>query len=518
MSRFGSLCFLAVIFLGSLISATAADLPAQDWLRGSGNDLEMRLQGKILDANGKPASDAKLEAWTRTRMGRMLLQPSFDAGRFTLWTPVNRTDLYSVWLRATSSDGKQIACHMLGPFELRQAAIDGIALKLAPTRRVDVTVTDQSQPVTGAQVKAHFDSGVELLSTTDAKGVATFNVAGREQLMFLTAWDEHDQAGRRIGARALLPTLPRDMQAEEQTIELSKCREQKIRFITTDGTPVSGIEFNLKISGGQPRENQVVENTPDAPLTSNAKGEAVSKWFPDWKPANSALEMTDNAWFIDGKPKTTDDAIVCTLSKRWPRKTVSGRIVADGVETTLGGFHVFLETFWTEEKNRTDMLYTFTNVDGAFTADVLPDTPYLMAVIDPRYPSRVIDQTLYESLGDKVNSPELHIAYGQLVEVTTSAGQNSKPLTNLPVRFLVAHRFARTVNGKTRPVTGHIDWWAMTDDEGYAQTRALPGQLNVEIYTGEWGDRKTINVSESESNKVNLHRKEDASTGSESKP
>ena len=57
-------------------------------------------------------------------------------------------------------------------YELRQAAIDGVKLTLeSPTRQVDIKVTDQGQPVSGATVNAQLGFGIELRSTTGTDGI-----------------------------------------------------------------------------------------------------------------------------------------------------------------------------------------------------------------------------------------------------------------------------------------------------------------------------------------------------------
>src|SRR5690606_31176755 len=148
--------------------------------------------------------------------------------------PVNKPP-FGLWLRASSPDSDRVAYAKFNSYQLRQAAIDGVKLKLqSPTRQVNVKVTSHGEPVAGATVKADLGFNIEMRSTTGANGIARLSLLPEQKLSRLTAWTD-DQ---RVGGFSFSRTPPRDPEANEFEIELSQCRDQKLRFLAADGSPV----------------------------------------------------------------------------------------------------------------------------------------------------------------------------------------------------------------------------------------------------------------------------------------
>ena len=152
--------------------ANNAVKPLDEWLRGSGKDLQLCLHGEVVDADGRPATSLQVAC---TMTGTMSGQPpkaSVDGNRFKVWMPVNPS-YWAVWLRASSGNSDRVAYVRLNKYQLREAAFGGLKLTLqSPTRQVDIKVTDQGQPVSGATVNADLGFGIELRSTTGANGIA----------------------------------------------------------------------------------------------------------------------------------------------------------------------------------------------------------------------------------------------------------------------------------------------------------------------------------------------------------
>lgn len=173
----GALVLAALLFLGFsslvLVGAVYGKLPSviaaspPEWLRGSGDDLEMRLSGRVVDATGSPAKNCQVSAVT-------LQTPPYAAAiqgdRFEVWIPVNRKRLRSLTLHASTKDNDRLAYRTLDGNELRQAAIDGLTLTLErPARRIHVKVISDGQPVAGATVLASL-SWHKLTARTTADG------------------------------------------------------------------------------------------------------------------------------------------------------------------------------------------------------------------------------------------------------------------------------------------------------------------------------------------------------------
>lgn len=491
------------IFLAATSSSVpGADRDVDDWLRGSGKDLEIRLRGEVFEADGLPAAGLQVTGGLNAFDSNPQIVPTMDGHRFAVWIPVNRSRWYSLWLKAASATGDRVAYTRLSAYQLRQAAIDGITLTLrSPTREVDVRVVEGGQPVAGAWVKADLGFGVELRSRTDADGIARFRLLPQQKLSGLTAWTDDF----RIGGFQFVRKPTRDPDANEQVVELSACRDQKLRFVDEDGSPVPGIDFLLRIATPPPDYNYIGTNEHSL-MTVDAAGEVTYKWFPDWDHHHFYVELRTDQWILDGDPRTVDDAVVFRLKKSRiaDRKRVTGRINTTG--PVAGGFQVTLRSFQGERENYSDALSVFTDADGSFTVDVLPDDTYCTYVSDSRWMGEIIDLIPYQSESDRITAPELSVSAGQEVEVTVTSGPERRPYPNLSIHLRRQHRFTWREDGGTRSGVTGPQWWVTTDESGRATTRTLPGTLNVSVFTPLWRTEQTVDVRAGEPVSVRLHR------------
>ena len=479
----------------------AAESRSPEWLRGSGDDLELRLRGEVLDADGRPATNVQVDGDLLTTSVPSPLHTSIGGHRFELWIPVNQSQSFGVRLRASSTIGDEVADETLKAYQIRQAAIDGLKLKLkSPTRRVAIYITDQGQPVSGAHVKAsmgYFD----VQATTGADGIAWLKLLPQQDLAVasLMAWtDDH-----RVGGFQFHRGPPRDPNLDHYTIQLSKCRDQKVRFVAENGSPVSGVRLKLHIATPEPYFNYI--GTGDhSVMATDASGEAVYRWFPDWEDVHYYAEIHDDDWFIEGDRKVVDGVAVYTLKERRPRKRVTGRVVSAGTSTGPGGFYVVLRS-----SHPHHFLTAFSDPDGTFAVDILPDTTYGAYAQDERWVGKIIDVLPYESGVDKLTRPELVIADGQPVEVLVTSGPSMTPVPNLTVSLTREHRFSWHENGEERYGIGGPNWWATTDESGRATTRTLPGKLKVSVYEPRWRTEKSLDIVAGYPARIQLHREID---------
>jgi hypothetical protein len=192
------------------------------------------------------------------------------------------------------------------------------------------------------------------------------------------------------------------------------------------------------------------------------------------------------------------------LKKSKVRKHVNGHVVS--TNAGAGGFCVSLYSFQGERAHNSDVLSTFTDPDGSFFMDVLPDATYCGFVQDSRWVGKIVDLIPYQSAANKLNSPELSVTEGQEVEVFVTSGPKKQPFANLTVSFQRNHDFTWRENGETRDGAVGPQWWATTDESGIATTRTLPGKMEISIYTPRWRTEKTVNVPSGEPLKIQLHR------------
>jgi hypothetical protein len=477
------------------------DKPA--WLEGTGKDLRIKLAGTIRDETGALAKDCKLTVTLRTQFGRTNLPVLIKGSLFQLWVPVGHSSWFNLVLTAASADGRRTARMQVSTFELREAAVGGLELTVKPPERfLEVTVVDKGSPVRDAFVIA--DVGASpFTSKTNDKGVARFPLMKSDKLTRLTAWT----TDFRIGGFYFNRKPTRNPSGSRFTIELEKCRPQVIRIINdADKSPIPDLDFVLTVGTGPPNYQDVGQN-PACEMRTNGKGEAVYRWFPDWKSHYSSIGIHDPHWAKAADAETVDGAIVFRLKKNQfdARKRVVGRIASAG--GNLGGFSVEMYSFQGEEEHRSDALFAITDENGTFAGDYLPGSTYSITVNDARSASEIIDLIPYDPGAGKTNPPQLTISDGQPVEVVVTAGPSKTPVAHQVIYLETPHEFSWRANGRAGHGRRGRSWWVTTNEQGKARTFALPGQkVDGSIYTPEWRSQASAEVATVGVTRLELHR------------
>ena len=497
-----------ILAIGS-IESSAADKNAIEWLRGKGKDLEMCLKGEVFEATGQPAKEFEIAGHLNSGFGTQQLTAVIDGHRFEIWIPVNKSNWYAMQLSARSTQNDTVAYLMLNASELRQAIVKGANLTLKnPTRKVAVKVVDKGQPVSGATVKVDVGFGVELQSRTDDSGVTYFRLLPERQLTHLMAWTDDF----RIGGYDFDRGPVRDPGLNEHLVELSACRDQKIRFVDQVGRPVPGIDFRLQTATPPPNYNFIGANEYSV-MKTDANGEVIDKWFPDWEAHFCYPELRTDQWVLDGDVgetgRSSDSVTVFKVKKSRiaERKRVTGQVKSN--RSRVGGFRVTLDSHQGEQKRHRDVLGAFTDADGSFSVDVLPAATYCTYVLDGRWVGNIIDLIPYETEADRINSPQLTVSEGQDVEVIVTSGPNRRPYSNLSISFQRQHSYTYREDGQVRHATSGPQWWSTTNEAGRAVTQTTPGELKVFVYSPLWRTEQTLKVKAGEPVTISFHREVD---------
>ncbi len=477
-----------------------------DWMRGSGKQMELRLRGEVFDAAGRPATGATVTGSINSTADGQTLEAKVSGHRFEVWIPVNQRTIYSILLKATLNGTEQLAYKRLSSFALRQLAIDGIQITLqVPTRQVEVKVVDRGMPVSNATLKAELDYLTEQRSQTDENGIVRLKLLPDQTLTQLTAWTEDF----RIGGYGFNRTPARDPKEDEHVVELSSCRNLKMRFEDQSGNAVPGVDFLLHVGTPAPNFNHVGQ-TENTRMRTDSNGEALYRWFPDWKAHIFNAESTSDLWYIGNDITTVEGKVIfkLTRSKLAERKRVSGTVLSSG--TGVGGFFVSAQSFQSDQEGHSDHLSTFTNEDGTFSVDVLPDATYCSFVVDSKWVSNIINLIPYQSVGDKIINPELTVSAGQQVEVLVTTGPDRNPYPNLGVSFETEYRYSFRDGDEKRNGNGGPRWFLTTDATGRIRTPANLGKLNVSVYSPLWQIRESHDVSMGQPTRITLHREIEA--------
>ena len=274
---------LAVLFFATALSlgiplriSMGDDSAKADWIRGFGENLQMRLQGEVLEADGSPAQHYTI---TGQSYNDKPIDVTTNGSRFESWVDVNRDDWYGIYFQAVSEDGKRRSVLELSRQNMRQSCIDGVELRLAkPRRTMEVRVVHQEKSVPDAQVAVNCGFGIIERGVSDANGIAIIELYSNKEPSQLTAWVKNF----RIGGYTFDRTPTRDPLIAIHQVELNDCRNQKIRLLDESGLAVPDVKFKLQIATPQPDFNFIGINE-NSFLTTDKNGEAFQPWFPNWE-------------------------------------------------------------------------------------------------------------------------------------------------------------------------------------------------------------------------------------------
>ncbi|HVU88481.1 MAG TPA: thioredoxin family protein [Pirellulales bacterium] len=494
----------ARLLLAILFALLAAPHDAQAaFIRGSGKDLEICLSGEVLDADGRPATDVEIACRLNHNSRELLIvKPVVEGNRFEVWIPVNRVRWYSMSLKASSKQNDHVAYRQLAASGLRQAAIERLSLTLRPpTREVKISVIHNGQPAPGAMVKADVGYGVDLETRANDQGIAQLHLLPDQEFSYLTAWTDDF----RMGGFSFNRDPPRDPNASEYVIELSKCRDQSMRFVDEQGAPVAGLPFIIQMATPPPNYNYLGTNE-HSHLKTDASGEVVYRWFPDWEKHYFYADLETDDWVRDGDPETTGNVTVFKVKKARPRKSITGQITST---TSLGGFWVELSSFQGEQKRMSDMVWAFSDLDGHFTVDVLPDAHYCVFALDSQWVSNMTDLVPYDSASDHITPPQVEISAGQEVKIAVTVGAERRPYPNLGILLRRYHDYTWQEGNARKHGTGGPQMYVKTDEAGMATCHAPPGKLELNVYTPHWRTQESVEVRAGEPMTVELHRDSD---------
>ncbi len=484
--------------------AFASPAEPSDWLRNSGDQLEMRFHGEVLESSGQPAVDFTVNAFFRTKWKVEQVEPKIERNRFEVWVPLNALSVNGGWIQVTSNNGEQSAVKSFAANDFRQAAIDGMKLVLQKaTRIVTVNVVHEGKPVRDAIVKVQTLSGNERRARSDESGRALIRLIAEQKLSQFTVWT----ADRKIGGFSFNRKPTRDPELNEYTVEVAACRDFKLQFVNEGGTPVSNVPFQLQIA--TPENVNYIGLHDYSESKTGTNGAVTYEWMPEWE-SHKHVELLTDEWILDEGRELVGDINVIKLkkSKIHERKRIIGRLISS--ETDVAGFKIDAHSFQAEEENRSDVLSTFSNSDGSFEFKVLPNATYCFNALDSHWVSETIDLLPYDWAKQQVANPQLTVSKGQTLEIIADFGSQKLPVANLGVSLRRPYSYSWREDGRTR--TGHSgpQWRVTTDALGRATTQVPPGKVEVSVYDPLWRVSENIQVEEGKLARINLHRQDDS--------
>ncbi|MEM8678262.1 MAG: thioredoxin family protein [Planctomycetota bacterium] len=363
-------------------------------------------------------------------------------------------------------------------------------------------------PVAGANVRADLGFNIKLETKSDEEGIAYFDLLPGQELSAFTAWtDDHRVGGFQLGRKPL-----RNPSDDTHVIELFDCRDATIRFVDGVGKPVAGVAFEFHVATPSPNYNYVGLVEPHV-LSTDAAGEAVFRWLPDWESHHFYPQLVaGTGWVLDGEASQfehVDGAFVYKVKSSVPRHAVTGHVeTPSGV--AAGGFLVQVRSFQGEQEGRSDHLAAFVDRHGMFSVDVLPGATYCAGVNDTMWTSDLIDLVPYEPATHRTSEILLTVVAGEEVKFSVTRGPQELPYPNVSVNVRETHSYSWWENGERRRGAGSRDRWLTTDGSGSAVAHVMPGKVGVSVFQPMWRVNEKIQVREGEPAHVTLHRDREA--------
>jgi len=372
--------FVTGLVLSSVRTAMAQDVAlaankSVPVLRGIGAEREMLLTGRVLNVDGQSVNDFEISVSQKKAFGRDLLPVKVTGNQLEVWVPIGGSEWFYVELSAASKDGHRRAFVGIAMASLRQSSIDGVDLNLMPSdRTVQASVEYQGAAVANADVSLETTENMVLRSRTDDAGRVTFRLQEREKLRQLSAWTDDF----RIGGYSFSRKPRRDPLGTDFTIELTNCRDQKVRFVTEDdGSPIPNLPFDLTLGTGAPNYNfvGVPDSFPHCHMTTDANGEATCRWFPDWKTHGAYAEIGGSNWANAQSNSdwnvSADGVMVMPLRRRVTRLPLVGKVTMED-SPNVAGLMVQIRSPQGEQEGHSDHLSAFTDESGNFTRSLMP--------------------------------------------------------------------------------------------------------------------------------------------------
>ncbi len=211
----------------------------------------------------------------------------------------------TLWIR--SRDAKFQNMIGLSPHQLRDAAVNGIVLRLEPARDVQICISDNGRAVPNAHVFVDtFVWSIETTATTDADGQATLQLPAGSEIGSVAAWtDDH-----RIGAKRLYQKSPLVRSVNRFEIQIVSCKPHRLRVVDRQNRPVASQTLNFGIGG----KDFWVSPRCLPPVATDDSGEATIEWFPDLPNYKCWAEPTDDNNVVVARKDIDDDLSVVTVA------------------------------------------------------------------------------------------------------------------------------------------------------------------------------------------------------------
>ncbi len=348
------------------------------------------VSGKVLSVAGVPAANATVRlSLAYGKLNEHITTK--DDGTFELAINVQRAALPGIAVRASSSDGEQLAVTRLKT-ENDVVKTNDLVIQLSETKVGSIRVVDaEDKPLDGASVavQLNFPNNVTGL-LTDESGSVTFRYPKSDRIQAIVAWKDNEGLDYRVYALPrhqrsdMLTQSPEFPSETGETLRLDGAKPLRVRMTDTDGNPIPSIRSYVWLLKKDSEANQLnLSFFVDAfSETTDEKGELEFAWLPAWQmdPLQiwpSADEFVRSRGIYD--PATGDGSFEMQLDRLVPiRGTVTAADGSPASEITVSARG---DGYSMDDSSGT----ATTDEQGNYEIHVAPEQIYLVTVRDSRW-------------------------------------------------------------------------------------------------------------------------------------
>ncbi len=452
------------------------------------------LKGTAFLPDGSVAKHAVLDR-SPADESRNVLSATIVEGQFAIKT--NGTSLESPVFLIRTPDWNFQASLQLEGRTLRSECSSPQRVSLAPARVIPVKITDGERAIANAHVQVEASTSYKYFGTTRSNGIALLKIASDAYISLICAWsDDH-----RIGGLPFAPEPTNAGDVAEFRVEISRGEPVRALALDTQQRGVPNVPLVLRASTGGRHGLQVGDN-PKSRQTTNAKGEAIFTWVPNWpRDLISVAVAEKSAWdeSRDGDRKQRRNGayqlgvVPSVASRTSERIAVTGQLAR--VPTGVSG--VLLEFLADPggDESTWDGFCVRCDGSGRFTARALPGCLYSVYVNDHDFVSNIWGGVIVASGTGAIRRPELTLTKGVPLEVYVTKGRNEEPMPDAWVSLETSQE------GNTGP-----SFWGKTDQRGRYIASVAAGEVKVRVTEGNWSLEKTVPIVEGEPAKIHVHR------------
>ena len=264
--------------------------------RGKADTPLVTIAGRVIDADGQPAPNAKVHAVSR--FAKIDIATTTDErGVFEISVRMDEKSKGILRISAESSDGSLLGyCRSLqseAPGNLAPGKLDELEIRMEAVVSALVKVIDaQGIPIPGANVACQL--GYPFVTgpvPSDDRGLVSLKIPKSESIMSVLAWKD----GKGLDYK--LYTLPPQQIADRltkrpefpldalETLTLSGASPLTVSVKDMQGTPIPGADTSIWLLGKR-NEATVMNLSYFGDMLAedtDANGQVSFEWFPDWQ-------------------------------------------------------------------------------------------------------------------------------------------------------------------------------------------------------------------------------------------